>query len=849
MRTIAGKTLGVALGVLVVAVLTGATTGISTQQVRTAAPGVVNVSGVTAAEGSSLAVCRADHTHSLSGTLPQANGGTGAGALTCSAGQHLTSNGAAYSCSSDSWNPVPPTATTLGAVMGTGTVMICPSPQVARGFNVLGQLQCSQPSDVTGGAATAASANAVAGAVVSLTSNVTGTLPVANGGTGDSPTPTAGGAVYANGTVLAVTAAGTSGQVLTSNGAAAPTWAAAGAAAAGGNTLQFQYNQGGTLSGSAGLSWDRSSTSSHPAGRIDVASHVVIGPPGGAAGGGLIFSPVSTHAAGDIWTVFKDAALSSYALRLDYLGNLTATSFVGPLTGNATTATTAASANAINGAVVSVANHSATGTPSATTYLRGDNTWSTPAGGGGSPAGTNTMVQFNNSGAFGGSSALTFVSATNALATTGTVTAALGFYGSLYGNATSAGFMPTLASAGGSCVGLSGYFGLDILGTPPNQKWLYCNGTIWSSAAATTAGSTTTVLPTTGEILGGACSPPGKMITNSNSTVDNSVWICKSTVWSLPDAASIITGGVIATNGIPYFNTPSTLGSTALGVTGMVLHSNSAGAPTWSAVGLTDEVAGILPVLNGGTGNASGTVAALSTAGAANQFWANGNTWAQPSFTNISGTASTGQIPALPYLPVGDAAASANAINGAVVSVANHSATGTPSATTYYRGDNTWATPAGAGTLTRPTAAWASSATANTTGIIGTAGVPMTSPTYAAAAPFSFRCIISTNRPSTTNGPRYGVAASAGSVTRISATYRIGLAATTRTETKSAVAMTTNCAAGCSTAMTTGTLAGVIDDEIDGTGVMNASGTISVYMAPSAAGANTAQIGSYCIWY
>lgn len=37
--------------------------------------------------------------------------------------------------------------------------------------------------------------------------------------------PTTGGAVYANdGTTLAVTAAGTSGQVLTSNGAAAPTW-------------------------------------------------------------------------------------------------------------------------------------------------------------------------------------------------------------------------------------------------------------------------------------------------------------------------------------------------------------------------------------------------------------------------------------------------------------------------------------------------------------------------------------------------------------------------------------------------------------------------------------------------
>lgn len=40
-------------------------------------------------------------THLIS-ALPQAQGGTGSGALTCGAGQHLTSNGSAYSCSADS---------------------------------------------------------------------------------------------------------------------------------------------------------------------------------------------------------------------------------------------------------------------------------------------------------------------------------------------------------------------------------------------------------------------------------------------------------------------------------------------------------------------------------------------------------------------------------------------------------------------------------------------------------------------------------------------------------------------------------------------------------------------------
>jgi hypothetical protein len=51
-----------------------------------------------------------------------------------------------------------------------------------------------------------------------------GILPVARGGTNSTATPTAGGAAYGTGTANAYTAAGTSGQILRSNGASAPTW-------------------------------------------------------------------------------------------------------------------------------------------------------------------------------------------------------------------------------------------------------------------------------------------------------------------------------------------------------------------------------------------------------------------------------------------------------------------------------------------------------------------------------------------------------------------------------------------------------------------------------------------------
>jgi len=59
---------------------------------------------------------------------------------------------------------------------------------------------------------------------VSLSTGVTGTLPIANGGTNSTATATAGGAGYGTGTAHAYTAAGVAGQILTSAGASAPAW-------------------------------------------------------------------------------------------------------------------------------------------------------------------------------------------------------------------------------------------------------------------------------------------------------------------------------------------------------------------------------------------------------------------------------------------------------------------------------------------------------------------------------------------------------------------------------------------------------------------------------------------------
>ena len=116
----------------------------------------------------------------LAGTLIAANGGTG---LTApgSSGNILTSNGTA-------WTSAPPASVTTVTTISFGTTGLTPS-------------------------------TATSGVVT-----VAGTLAIANGGTNSTATATAGGAGYGTGTAHAYTAVGTAGQVLTSNGASAPTW-------------------------------------------------------------------------------------------------------------------------------------------------------------------------------------------------------------------------------------------------------------------------------------------------------------------------------------------------------------------------------------------------------------------------------------------------------------------------------------------------------------------------------------------------------------------------------------------------------------------------------------------------
>lgn len=121
------------------------------------------------------------------------------------------------------------------------------------------------------------------------------------------------------------------------------------------------------------------------------------------------------------------------------------------------------------------------------------------------------------------------------------------------------------------------------------------------------------------------------------------------------------------------------------GTTTTVLHGNASGAPSYGAVSLTADVTGILPGANGGTGNGF--------------FAATGPTTSLKTFTfpNASATVLTSNA-AVTIAQGGTGLTSA----GAAEITALCAATGTPSSSTFLRGDCAWATPAGSGNVTGP---------------------------------------------------------------------------------------------------------------------------------------------------
>jgi len=165
--------------------------------------GVPTFRAVVAADIPTLNQNTSGSAASLSATLAIASGGTGqttantafnalAPSQTSNSGKYLTTDG-----TNTSWG-------TVSAGSGTVTSVAATVPSFLS---------------ITGSPVTTSGTLAI---------SYSGTaLPIANGGTNSTATPTSGGVGYGTGTAHAYSSAGTTGQVLTSNGSSAPTWATA----------------------------------------------------------------------------------------------------------------------------------------------------------------------------------------------------------------------------------------------------------------------------------------------------------------------------------------------------------------------------------------------------------------------------------------------------------------------------------------------------------------------------------------------------------------------------------------------------------------------------------------------
>ena len=95
-----------------------------------------------------------------------------------------------------------------------------------------------------------------------LTTGITGTLPIANGGTGLTTTPANGALDIGNGTGFTRTTLTAGSNITITNSAGGISIASTGGGTPGGSTTQIQYNNAGAFAGSSNLTFDGTNLSS-----------------------------------------------------------------------------------------------------------------------------------------------------------------------------------------------------------------------------------------------------------------------------------------------------------------------------------------------------------------------------------------------------------------------------------------------------------------------------------------------------------------------------------------------------------------------------------------------------------
>ena len=177
------------------------------------------------------------------------------------------------------------------------------------------------------------------------------TIAINRGGTNGTATPTAGGVAYGSGTAYAFTSAGSSGQVLTSGGAGAPTWSTPVAYATvtddtTTNAVRYPLFAAAT---SGNLTPEYVSSTKY---QFNPSTGVLTATQFTGSGAGLTSIPNSALTNSSITVGSTAISLGGSATTIAGLTSVTSTTCVGALTGNASTATSATTAtNATNTAI------------------------------------------------------------------------------------------------------------------------------------------------------------------------------------------------------------------------------------------------------------------------------------------------------------------------------------------------------------------------------------------------------------------------------------------------------------------------------------------------------------------
>jgi len=183
------------------------------------------------------------------------------------------------------------------------------------------------------------------------TGYIIGQIAIAQGGTNGTATPTAGGIAYGSGTAYAFTSAGTSGQVLTSAGSGTPTWS---------TPTAYATVTDDTTTNATRYPLFASATSGNLTTEYVASTKYQFNPSTGVltatqftgSGAGLTSIPNSALTNSSITVGSTAISLGGSATTIAGLSSVTSTTFVGALTGNASSATTATTAtNATNTAI------------------------------------------------------------------------------------------------------------------------------------------------------------------------------------------------------------------------------------------------------------------------------------------------------------------------------------------------------------------------------------------------------------------------------------------------------------------------------------------------------------------